>query len=44
MFEMNLIIIRPHLDVFIDVCGFPDKNKIEGWHKTDCWIVVSDFW
>ena len=36
MFEMNLLMLRPHLEVFIDLYGLPDQYKIEKWHKTDC--------
>ena len=42
MFEINYIIIRLHLDMFIVICGLPDQYKNESWHKTDCCYVVSD--
>ena len=29
MLEMNLIMFRPHLDMFIDVCGLPEEEKNE---------------
>ena len=43
MFEMSLTMFRPHLDVFLDVCGLPDQNKIKSGHKTDCRNVVLHF-
>ena len=44
MFEINKIMFRSNLDVFIDICGLPDQYKNESWHKTDHRNVVSDFW
>ena len=34
MFEMNKIILKPHLDMSRGVFGFPGKNKNESRHKT----------
>ena len=42
MFELNLM-LRPHLVVFIDLCGLPHQYKNESGHKTDCCNEVSDF-
>ena len=33
MFEKNLIMFRPHLDVFIEVFEIPDQYKNENWHR-----------
>ena len=45
MFKINKFIFRPHLDMSLGVFGLPEKtNKNESWHKTDCCIVLSDFW
>ena len=46
MFEINLIVFRPHLDMFIDICGLPDgyKKTQNTKHKTDCCNAVSDRW
>ena len=43
MFEINLFMLRPHLDVYIDICKLPDQNNNESWHKTEFSNVVSDF-
>ena len=43
MFEITLIMFRPKLDIFIDVCGLPGECKNESWHKTDCCHVVLDY-
>ena len=43
MFEMNFIMFKPHLNVFIELCGLTDQYKNLSWHKTDCCNVVSDF-
>ena len=43
MFEMNLVMFRPYLDVFIHISRLPVQYKNESWHKTDCRNVVSDF-
>ena len=40
MFEINLIMFKPHLDVFIDGCKLPNQNKNESWHKTECINLV----
>ena len=37
MFEMNLIMLRRHLDVFIDVCGLPDQYK--KFKLTQSWLL-----
>ena len=44
MFEMNLIMFTPHLDVCIDFSGLPEQHKNENCHKTHCYNVVLDFW
>ena len=41
-FEKNIGIFRPNFDPFIDIWGFPDQNKNESLHKTDCCNVLSD--
>ena len=42
IFEMNKVILRPHLNTFIGICGVPDENNNERLQKTDCHNVVSD--
>ena len=39
---MNKVILRPHLNTFIGICGVPDENNNERLQKTDCHNVVSD--
>ena len=38
----DLIMLKPDLDAFVDVCGLPDQYK---WKlkKIDCCNLVSDF-
>ena len=44
MFKINLIMFKPHLDVFIDGWGHPHQYKNESLHKTECSDLVSYFW
>ena len=37
MFAMDLIMLRPRLNVFIEVCGLPDQYKL----KADTKITVG---
>ena len=42
MIEMNLIMFRPHSNMFIDACGLPDK-KIKGDTKFTVVLWVQSF-
>ena len=38
MTEINLIMFRPHLDVFIDICGLP--VSVEGQEEGFIWSNI----